>query len=339
MNNGLTLRFISALAINPVATSTLYAGTQGGVFKTTDGGVTWQQTGPISPAGSPPAITAHPANQMVMAPAQASFTAAADGNPAPTWQWQVSTNGGGTWTDVADGAPYSGVTTATLTVNPTAVTLSGNLYRAVATNSAGAATTNAASLRINTISFFGGAGDQRGVSIVRDGATLLAVGAGSTSNGLVVRYATALGGPTGNASLAGTAFSGIAVGGSTAYVVGAAFVPACGSSDGSGGTENKAVFARFDLVPANPGHLGCSSPNYFPYRGHESHSAARLVVEGGSTFIYVAAGAEQTGNGQASPHILAKYDTAGAQVNAGGKRRLHLRRRREPADGRAVQRR
>src|SRR5439155_24923931 len=34
-----------------------------------------------------PAVTTHPVNQKVSAPASATFTAAASGNPAPTVQW------------------------------------------------------------------------------------------------------------------------------------------------------------------------------------------------------------------------------------------------------------
>ena len=63
----------------------------------------------------------------------ATFTAAASGNPAPTVQWQVSTDGGVTFTDVA------GATSGTLTFT-TAAGQSGNQYQAVFTNSAGTAT-------------------------------------------------------------------------------------------------------------------------------------------------------------------------------------------------------
>jgi photosystem II stability/assembly factor-like uncharacterized protein len=79
----------------------------------------------------------------VTAPAAASFTAAASGTPAPTLQWQVSTDGGTTFTNVA------GATAGTLTIDPTAVGQNGNRYRAVATNAAGSATSNAATLTVN----------------------------------------------------------------------------------------------------------------------------------------------------------------------------------------------
>src|SRR5262249_8199285 len=44
-----------------------------------------------------PIITTQPANQSVTAGQSATFTAAASGNPTPTVQWEVSTDGGTTW--------------------------------------------------------------------------------------------------------------------------------------------------------------------------------------------------------------------------------------------------
>jgi hypothetical protein len=95
-----------------------------------------------------PAIVTQPANQTVAPGETATFTVAASGNPA--YQWQVSTNGGSTWTDMTDVAPYSGVTTTTLTVTAATVGLGGNQYRAVATNSTGTATSNAATITVGT---------------------------------------------------------------------------------------------------------------------------------------------------------------------------------------------
>src|SRR5207248_3236336 len=45
-------------------------------------------------------ITLQPVNQAVGEGQTATFTAAAGGTPAPAVQWQVSTNGGGTFADV-----------------------------------------------------------------------------------------------------------------------------------------------------------------------------------------------------------------------------------------------
>ena len=87
--------------------------------------------------------TLEPANQTVPAGATASFTATAIGNPAPTVQWQSSTNGGDTFGDISG--------TAADTYSFTAVAgQNGDEYRAVFTNSFGSATSTAATLTVNT---------------------------------------------------------------------------------------------------------------------------------------------------------------------------------------------
>src|SRR5207249_3884076 len=73
----------------------------------------------------------------------ASFAAAASGTPAPSLQWQVSTNGGSSWSNV------SGATSSPLTVTQPLVAASGTQYRAVFTNSCGTATSSAATLTVN----------------------------------------------------------------------------------------------------------------------------------------------------------------------------------------------
>jgi hypothetical protein len=97
-----------------------------------------------------PAIASHPANQGVTTGQNAQFVVAASGTPFPTYQWQVSANSGSTWADLTNVAPYSGVTTTTLTVTAATLGLSGNQYCAVATNTAGTATSNAATITVGT---------------------------------------------------------------------------------------------------------------------------------------------------------------------------------------------
>lgn len=60
------------------------------------------------------------------------FSVQASGNDN-TYQWQVSTNGGGTYTNLTNTPPYSGVNTPTLTINPASPALAGNLYRCIIT--------------------------------------------------------------------------------------------------------------------------------------------------------------------------------------------------------------
>ena len=96
--------------------------------------------------GSPsvaPQITTQPSGQRVTSPATATFAVAATGTPSPSYQWQVSTDGGATFANI------TGATLATYTTPATIVADSGKLYRAVASNSAGNATSVAATLLVN----------------------------------------------------------------------------------------------------------------------------------------------------------------------------------------------
>ena len=88
-----------------------------------------------------PAITLHPSNQTVNAGQTASFTSTASGTPAPTVKWQVSS--GGPYTDIP------GATSTTYSF-ATASGDNGKSYHAVFTNSAGSATSNAATLTVNS---------------------------------------------------------------------------------------------------------------------------------------------------------------------------------------------
>ena len=90
-----------------------------------------------------------PDNQTVSAGDAASFTAVAIGTPAPTYRWQVSTNGGSVWADVPASSPYSGQATSTLTITGVTMSMNGYQYHCVATNPAGSASSNAATLSVN----------------------------------------------------------------------------------------------------------------------------------------------------------------------------------------------
>jgi hypothetical protein len=87
-----------------------------------------------------PSITTQPASTTVKLGASATFTAAATGNPAPTVQWQQSTNSGSSWSNI------SGATSTTYTISKTTISQNGYEYRAVFTNSIGSATSSAAKL-------------------------------------------------------------------------------------------------------------------------------------------------------------------------------------------------
>jgi Repeat of unknown function (DUF5650)/Dockerin type I domain/Immunoglobulin I-set domain len=97
-----------------------------------------------SSAGIAPAITQSPSNQAVVTGNTATFTAAASGSPTPTVQWQVSTNGGTSWSNI------SGATNTTYSFT-TVSGDNGKQYRAVFTNTAGSATSSSAVLSVVTL--------------------------------------------------------------------------------------------------------------------------------------------------------------------------------------------
>jgi hypothetical protein len=91
-----------------------------------------------------PQVTLNPSTATTSVGDPVSFTSAATGSPTITVQWQVSTDGGLTFTNVTSNAS---ATTTTLIFTASASD-NGNLYRAVFTNLAGSATTLAALLTV-----------------------------------------------------------------------------------------------------------------------------------------------------------------------------------------------
>jgi alpha-tubulin suppressor-like RCC1 family protein len=94
-------------------------------------------------AGAAPVITTNPTSQSITAGSNATFVAAASGNPTPVAQWQQSTDGGATFTNIV------GATSTTLQLTAVPASANGNQYRAVFTNTAGSATTSAATLTVS----------------------------------------------------------------------------------------------------------------------------------------------------------------------------------------------
>ncbi|HTK81148.1 MAG TPA: Ig-like domain-containing protein [Bacteroidota bacterium] len=88
-------------------------------------------------------ITTNPSNQTACSGSSASFSASATSTPASTLQWQVSTNGGSTWTNIA------GATSSPLTFT-SSTSQNGYRYRGVFTNTCGSASTSSATLTVNS---------------------------------------------------------------------------------------------------------------------------------------------------------------------------------------------
>lgn len=94
-----------------------------------------------------PVFAVQPANQNIIANDGASFTARASGYPA--YQWQASTNGIAPYADVVDGGIFSGATTDTLVLTNVPIQYSGYVFKCVATNTGGTATSNTATLTVS----------------------------------------------------------------------------------------------------------------------------------------------------------------------------------------------
>lgn len=75
-----------------------------------------------------PSITVNPLNKTAPAGTPISFSITSIGTGLG-YLWQVSSNAGSSWTSLANGGSYAGVTSATLQINPVLWSMDQNLYR------------------------------------------------------------------------------------------------------------------------------------------------------------------------------------------------------------------
>ncbi len=94
-----------------------------------------------------PVVSAHPANKIICVNNSTTFSATVSGTNL-SYQWQVSTNGGGTWANITNGSTYSNVTTAIMTVLSATTGMNNNQYRCVINPCS--TITNAATLTVNS---------------------------------------------------------------------------------------------------------------------------------------------------------------------------------------------
>jgi YbbR domain-containing protein len=97
----------------------------------------------VTSTNTAPSVITQPVDLTITYGSDATFSAAASGTPAPTVQWQVSTNGGGTWSNIP------AATSGTLTITNPPVSYTGYEYRANFTNPVGSVVSNAATLTVN----------------------------------------------------------------------------------------------------------------------------------------------------------------------------------------------
>lgn len=102
---------------------------------------------------SPIMIDTQPSNQIVSVGSNGTFTSSTSN--ADTYQWQVSTNSGLSFSDISDGSDYSGTSTEVLLVLSPDIDKNGYIYRILVSNSLGSCptiTSNNATLNLQVTS-------------------------------------------------------------------------------------------------------------------------------------------------------------------------------------------
>jgi hypothetical protein len=115
------------------------------VVVTNSQGTVTSSTAVLTVISSAPVITTQPTDMTVATGAAATFTVAATGNPAPTYQWQKG------------GVNISGATNSTYVINPTVIGSAGS-FAVVITNAGGTVTSTTVTLRVRTLGDFNGDG-------------------------------------------------------------------------------------------------------------------------------------------------------------------------------------
>jgi hypothetical protein len=132
------------------ASGNLPVSTSGNYYVRTYNGTCWSASsvGPYAVTiNTPVNIGTQPTNQTVTAPTTANFTVAATGTGL-TYQWEVSTDGGGIWNNVSTG---TGGTTNSYTTPATVIGMNGYMYRVIVSGTAPctSVTSNAVTLTVN----------------------------------------------------------------------------------------------------------------------------------------------------------------------------------------------
>ncbi|HRG91564.1 MAG TPA: zinc-dependent metalloprotease family protein [Chitinophagaceae bacterium] len=83
---------------------------------------------------SPVVVGTQPLNREICAGGNTTFSITASSSQTISYQWQVSTNSGGSWTNIADGGIYTGTGTATLNLTNTPVGNNTYQYRCLVNN-------------------------------------------------------------------------------------------------------------------------------------------------------------------------------------------------------------
>jgi hypothetical protein len=214
-----------------VGTPSIYIG---GDFASVGGNTSNRNSAAFSFGGI--TISSHPANAAICAGANTSFSITASG--VTSYQWEVSTDNGATWSN-ATGGIYSNSTTATLTLTNATVTYNNYQYRCVVSGGSCASGTpsSAAILTINSTPTITGT-----TPASRCGTGTLSLGA--TASGGTINWYSAL---TGGASIGtGASYTTPSISSTTTYYVDA-------TNAGCTSSPRTAVVATVNSMPTITG--------------------------------------------------------------------------------------
>lgn len=126
-------------ATTPADNATLF---RVGVFNVAGNVVSNAAALSVAAASVVPVIVAQPIDTTVTAPGPATFSIVATGSPPLAYQWQLSTNAGASYADIA------GAATASYALPATAAADNGHRFRVIVSNASGSATSNGATLTV-----------------------------------------------------------------------------------------------------------------------------------------------------------------------------------------------
>jgi hypothetical protein len=152
LTNDGTYSGVTTGTLNIAGATTALSGTEYRAVFTNPLGQTTTTSAATLTVNEAPTVTGNPVNQSIIGGGSTSFSAtASDGKPTPTFvQWQVSTDGGVTFSNIVPSSIYSGVNTPMLTITKATATLNGDEYRGVFSNAANLmAATTAATLTVD----------------------------------------------------------------------------------------------------------------------------------------------------------------------------------------------
>ncbi len=306
VNAGQTATFTTAASSNPTATVQWQISTDGGTtFSNIPGGTSTTYTTPVMGAGDNGdefqaiftnaagsvatniatltvqylTITTQPGSTTVNAGQTATFTAAASSNPTATVQWQISTDGGATFSSIP------GATSVSYTTPVSAASDNGEEFQAIFTNTAGSVTTNPATLTVQYVTIT----TQPGSTTINAGQTATFTAAASSNPAATVQWQMSTNG--------GTTFSNIPGATSTTYVT-----PVTTGSDnneqfqaiftnaaGSVTTNIATLTVQYLTITSQPGSTAVNSGQTATFTAAASSNPTATVqwqisTDGGTTF-------------------------------------------------------